>query len=350
LNQLTLNFGDIALKRVGHGFEAGHKMAWLVENIWAQAGTGILAGPPKTGKTWLIIDLAVSIASGTPFLGKFPSTQGPVIIYSPEGPESCLDDRIRQVAARRGLDHTELEIYTIKAHDLALDVATDQRTIIQAVESIRPALVIFDPLAECFKGDENRSDDVKVATNFLTNLARHHGTASIITHHIVKTAGGKQAGNQMRGSGAWYAFGDSYLFLDPLKNEKIQMKVVQRNGKRADTCILELSEQDSATSYSVTHGQNEEPKKEDLGNLILKQLLKSELPMSQRDLRLRLGGSNGKYNGALTELNKAGLISNIDKVGWELTENGKKTAEDLKGDPVRHSPIGTTRTGPVENP
>ncbi len=336
--------------RVGHGVTAGQQMEWLVENIWAKGGTGMLAGPPKTGKTWLIIDLAVSIASGTPFLGKFPAAVGPVLIYSPEGPQSCLDDRIRQVAERRGLDHSELGIYLVKAHDLSLDDEDNQRTITLAVESIQPALVIFDPLQECFDGDENRSEDVKVMTKFLTCLAREQECASLVTHHIVKTTGGKQAGNKMRGSGALFGFGDSYLFLDPLKNKQIKMEVVQRNGTPAEDCILELSEQDAATSYSVSQGQNEEIKKQDLGDRILLLLSQSESPMSQREIRQRLGGGNGVYRGSLNELRADGLIDHIKAVGWELTETGKKTVADLKGGPVRDSPIGTNRTGPDETP
>lgn len=349
MNQSMLNFGDITLTRVGHGIEAGQKLEWLVENIWVQGGTGMLAGPPKTGKTWLIIDLAVSIASGTPFLGKFDATQGPVIIYSPEGPQSCLDDRIRQVAERRGLNHKDLYIYIVSSKDLSLDDKSDQETISQAFESIQPSLAIFDPFAECFLGDENRSDDVKVMTNFLTLMARQYGIASVVTHHIVKTTGGKQNGNKMRGSGALFGFGDCYLFLDPLKNKKIKMEVVQRNGTPAEDCILELSEENEATSYSVSEGQDDEPKKQDLGDRILIFLIGESSPVSQRDIRLEIGGSNGKFSPALTELSKSGLITHIDKVGWELTENGKKTANELKSGPVRQLPIGATRTGPSQN-
>ncbi len=333
MNQQTLNFGEMTLTRVGHGVEAGQPLEWLIENIWVQGGTGMLAGPPKTGKTWLIIDLAVSIASGTPFLGKFLAKQGPVLIYSPEGPQSCLDDRIRQVAQRRGLDHKDLYIYIISSRDLLLDDKADQKTIAQAIDSVQPSLVIFDPLAECFDGDENRSDDVSVMTKFLTHLAKQYGVASLVSHHIVKTTSGKQNGNKMRGSGALFGFGDSYLFLDPLKNKQIKMEVVQRNGTPAEDCILELSEEDSATSYSVTHGQLEEPQKQDLGDLILLLLKKSGNPMSQRALRLELGGRNGVYPAALKELKDAGLVSNADKVGWELTDKGEKTVLEIQGGP-----------------
>lgn len=273
------------------------------------------------------------------------------MIYSPEGPESCLDDRIRQVAARRGLDHADLEIFIVKAHDLSLDDEKDQQTIMQAVESIQPSLVIFDPLAECFDGDENRSDDVKVMTRFLTRLATEYGSASLVTHHIVKTTGGRQTGNKMRGSGALFGFGDSYLFLDPLKNEKIRMQVVQRNGKPADPCILELSEQDSSTSYAVTHGHDDDPtQKQDLGDRILLLLSQSEVPLSQRELRKELGGRSSMFKGALSELKGDGLSKYIDAIGWGLTEKGKKIADEILSGShhvcSKAQPQGTTLNNP----
>lgn len=350
MQQVTLNFGDIKLKRVGRGVGTGGVMSWLVENIWAEGGTGMLAGPPKTGKTWLIVDLAVSIASGTPFLGKFPCGPGPVVIYSPEGPESCLEDRIRQVADRRGLKHADLEIYLIETNNLSLDNEEDQNSIAQAVDAVKPSIVIFDPLAECFDGDENRSEDVKVMTKFLTRLSNEYGTASLVTHHIVKTAGGKQAGNRMRGSGALFGFGDSYLFLDRLKNQKIYMETVQRNGKPADPCILQLSEEDSATSYAVTEGASDEgTQKQDLGDRIILLLNESKVPLSQRQIRKSLCGSHGKYGVALKELKADGQIQEIKNVGWELTDRGKGTAEELLlSGAVRVSPISTSRTAPVE--
>jgi hypothetical protein len=41
---------------------------WLIESLWPRAGVGIIGGPPKACKSWLRLDVAVSVASGTPCL------------------------------------------------------------------------------------------------------------------------------------------------------------------------------------------------------------------------------------------------------------------------------------------
>jgi chromosomal replication initiation ATPase DnaA len=42
---------------------------WLIDQLWADQAVGVIGGGPKLGKSWLALDMAVSIASGTPCLG-----------------------------------------------------------------------------------------------------------------------------------------------------------------------------------------------------------------------------------------------------------------------------------------
>ena len=45
---------------------------WLVRDLWTTAAVGVIGGSPKVAKSWLGLDLAVSVASGTPALGLTP--------------------------------------------------------------------------------------------------------------------------------------------------------------------------------------------------------------------------------------------------------------------------------------
>ena len=44
---------------------------WLIEPLWAQYAVGIIGGAPKCCKSWLGLDMALSVASATPCLGRF---------------------------------------------------------------------------------------------------------------------------------------------------------------------------------------------------------------------------------------------------------------------------------------
>ena len=45
---------------------------WLVEQLWCADSVGVIGGAPKCAKTWLGLDMALSVATGTPCLGKYP--------------------------------------------------------------------------------------------------------------------------------------------------------------------------------------------------------------------------------------------------------------------------------------
>ena len=44
---------------------------WLVEQLWGESSVGVIGGAPKCSKTWLGLDMALSVATGTPCLGKY---------------------------------------------------------------------------------------------------------------------------------------------------------------------------------------------------------------------------------------------------------------------------------------
>src|ERR1041384_7322149 len=49
----------------------GNAQRWLVEHLWGAASVGVIGGAPKCSKTWLGLDMALSVATGTACLGKF---------------------------------------------------------------------------------------------------------------------------------------------------------------------------------------------------------------------------------------------------------------------------------------
>jgi hypothetical protein len=76
----------------------------LVENVLVAGSPGVVGGPEKALKTSLSIDLAVSLATRTPFLGRFAVRKAvPVLFYSNEGGQEIIGGIVRRVCAARGL-------------------------------------------------------------------------------------------------------------------------------------------------------------------------------------------------------------------------------------------------------
>src|SRR5690606_11053126 len=57
---------------------------WLVDNFWRDQTIGLVVCPPKTMKSFLAIEMAVAIASGTPMFGMFQVAEPQTVVYVQE--------------------------------------------------------------------------------------------------------------------------------------------------------------------------------------------------------------------------------------------------------------------------
>ena len=78
---------------------------WLVEGLWGRSAIGLIGAAPKSTKTWLGLDMAVSVASGTPVIGHFKvHAKGPALIYLAEDSLPQVRARIESICRHRGLE------------------------------------------------------------------------------------------------------------------------------------------------------------------------------------------------------------------------------------------------------
>ena len=186
--------------------------SWLVEQLWGTQSVGILAGHPKSGKSWLGLDLALSVASGTPCLGCYGVAQAaPVLIYLAEDAISQVRQRLEVTARHRGLGLEDLELYAITASHLRLDQDSDRARLENTVRHLKPALLLLDPLVRLHQLDENDARSVATLLSYLRTLQREHQVAVLLVHHARKNGGA--AGLALRGSSDLWAWGDSNLYL-----------------------------------------------------------------------------------------------------------------------------------------
>ena len=85
------------------------KPRWVVKNVLVEKQPGVVAGPSKGLKTNLTIDLAISIAAGVPFLGKFDVPQSRrVAVVSGESGASTIQETAARICAAKGLNLADL--------------------------------------------------------------------------------------------------------------------------------------------------------------------------------------------------------------------------------------------------
>jgi len=220
------------------GADAPPPRRWLVESLWAERAVGILGGEPKCGKSLLALDLAVSVASGTPCLRRFAVEQrGRVLLYAAEDSLPVVRERLDGIAAAAGIGLDSLDLFVITAPALRLDTETDRGRLEETVRIARPRLLVLDPFVRLHAIDENAAGEVAPLLGYLRRLERTYETAVLLVHHVRKGAAKLRGGQALRGSSELHAWGDSNLYLRR-RGDSLRLSVEHRAAAAFDDLFL----------------------------------------------------------------------------------------------------------------
>jgi hypothetical protein len=187
---------------------------WLIEDLWADEAVGIVGGEPKCGKSFLALDIVVAVAAGVPCLRRFrPARGGPVLLYAAEDALHLVRTRLEGICHTAGVALADLPIHVITAPNLRLDLAEDRAQLQATVAALRPILLVLDPFVRLHRIDENASSDVAPLLAYLRDLQRGFALAVVLVHHARKGGQALRAGQALRGSSEFHAWGDSNLYL-----------------------------------------------------------------------------------------------------------------------------------------
>lgn len=221
---------------------------WLIEHIWTADSHGFIAGEPKTNKTTIALALALSVASGQPFLGRYEvGVTGPVLMVQEENAPWMMQDRLRKLAAFYGL------ISSQKAHirqagagalgsvSVDLDFPTDvplrllnnygfdlgieeHREMLEAeVRELRPKLVVLDPMYLIIPADGNSADALRPFLQWIIQLRYRYETAVAVVHHLRKESlngGVVRVGQRILGSTILHGFSDSAIYTSAMDEDR----------------------------------------------------------------------------------------------------------------------------------
>ena len=156
---------------------------WLIERLWTAEAVGFLGAPPKHYKTWMALEMAVSVASGAPCLGSFPvPSPGPVLLYAAEDSASAVRERLESLALHRQVELGRLALWVITADSLRLDRPDDREKLEATVARFQPRLLVLDPLIRLHQLDENASGPMAALLGFFRSLQRKTGAAIALVH------------------------------------------------------------------------------------------------------------------------------------------------------------------------
>jgi hypothetical protein len=155
---------------------------WLLTGILERDTFAMLFGDPSNGKTFLALDWACRIATGTPWRNH-PVEPAPVLYIAGEG-RNGLARRIKAWQLHNGASIEGAPLFIAPA--LAISDANQLETILQGVEAKapQPALVVVDTLARCFgEGDENSTKDMNRFVSACDTIRNRWRCGVLVVHH-----------------------------------------------------------------------------------------------------------------------------------------------------------------------
>lgn len=173
----------------------------------------VIASASKIGKTWILLDLAISVATGTKFL-KWNTNQGRVLYINFEIQQSFLTQRIKTILAQKNLPSIgALDIWTLRGCAPGLDSLAQQ--LIERTQGEQYSLIILDPIYKLMAGgSENAAGGVGALCNKLDQIANQTGAAVVYVHHFSKGKQNKKTSmDRMSGSGVFARDADTIITL-----------------------------------------------------------------------------------------------------------------------------------------
>lgn len=325
---------------------------WLIEGLWGSCAAGILGGHPKVCKSWLGLDMAVSVATGTPCLGRYPVTQpGPALIYLAEDTLTNVRLRLLSLCSSRGHDLAGLDVHVITVPRMRLDVDRDRQRLLETARSLRPKLLLLDPMVRLHQLEENSSSEISQLLSYLREMQRDLEMAMVLVHHTRKGGAGRgQAGLALRGSGDLWAFGDSNLYLRRVR-DCLELVIEHRFAPAPESVSLQLNDDDPDAVHLHIVGtatQSAVEKDVQLSGTVLDLLQQSASPLTRSRIRSELRVKNERLGHALVALEQAGEIQHKQN-GWAVAVDQCTGRLHFDDDGRSHSPTkrytgnGTTK-------
>lgn len=303
---------------------------WLIEHLWQRSGTGIVGGGAKGAKTWLCLDLALSVVSGTRALDRFAVHRpGGVLFVSAEGGQAYLRQRLTAMCAHRGLKLDSLpHPLNIIPNAIRIDTPDGLGRLKATIKASRPVLLVLDPLVRMHRIDENSASCVSALLSNLTEIQQAYDLAVLVAHHSTKHGSrkGAMSGQAFRGSSDLYAWGDSNIFLG--KSDKKFVLAAEHRAAPATEQWTMMATADEHPRLCIVENDSEESSEltqqaedERLQGEILNALKAG--PRSTTEIRKAVTGSNARISAAINALEAARKIARVGRL-WALT-NGHGT-------------------------
>lgn len=232
---------------------------WLVDGLLTKHGFAVIYGEPGAGKSFLAIDIALSVANGYAWHGDAVAP-GAVLYIAGEG-VGGLGKRIKAWQAHHRL--TDNVPFYVLPTAVRFREPADVERLLRTIDNLntRFSAVFVDTVARALLGgDENSATDMGLFVDACEVVKRHCGCALVAVHHS-----GKDAARGMRGSTALLGAVDTSVRVSKLEGTVTMVVEKQKDAEPAPERAFEMMPVGLIDDISVVMKPVDAPKKRTRG-------------------------------------------------------------------------------------
>lgn len=210
------------------------RIDWLVQGAIQRGGNGMIVAPPGSGKSYLMLDLAISLATGSDFLGIGVPRPVRVAVMSREDHPDLTRWRMKHLWIGKGYtgDPAMLANLWINTREdmpqFALDNDEYMRCIMDDLNEFRPEMIFLDVLKVMHGSDENDNTAMHRIMSHVTGMTTSLGCSACIVHHQGYATRGGSLKLRARGASAIGGWPEWVLGLSITNSEDPQKEWIRR--------------------------------------------------------------------------------------------------------------------------
>ncbi|MEM7630362.1 MAG: AAA family ATPase, partial [Planctomycetota bacterium] len=197
----------------------------VIHGLLREGETMNVIASPKTGKSWLTLDLAIAVATGRDWLGRYKTVPGDVLIIDNELHRETSAHRLPRVSEALGVAMREIRgrIFVDNLRGRLQDIFT-LAPYFEAIEPGRYKVIVLDAFYRFMPagGDENDNGTMANIYNRIDSFADRLGCCFVLIHHSTKgSQSGKSVTDVGAGAGAQSRATDTHLVLRPHEEDGV---------------------------------------------------------------------------------------------------------------------------------
>lgn len=205
--------------------EDGAEPTWVIPSLLPDSASVMLYGPTQSYKSFLALDLALSIAANSPTFAGAPLRHGPVFYAALEGRTDLKKKRRRAWKLARQVDAVPA-FYVMPAPMVVLaeEVAEFKQQIRARLAGRSCAGIVLDTLAKAMVGlNENDAKDAGQFIMFVDDLKETFGCPVMVLHHTGKDEA------KARGSSSFHAGFDTVIKVTANRDTRMLTVEVEKH-------------------------------------------------------------------------------------------------------------------------